>query len=146
MPTRNQVWFAPALAAIALALAVPASGAGASSAAASPVTFHLEFPAGTSGTFTATGPVCPSGTISVPQLGQGLTKVLACDDGSGSFALHLHGPTLAASSAPSEWRTAAEYATGAYVAMRGSGTVTGGTCRYQAAPCDADLQGEVVVP
>jgi hypothetical protein len=133
----------PVATAVALAVVVPATGAGASSPATSPVTIHLHATTTQNATFTATGPVCASGTMTAPQLGQGLTKVFTCDDGSGSFAVHLNGRAAPGTSVPLSWVISPSYATGAYVRMRGSGTVTGGTCITQPAPCDADLAGDV---
>jgi hypothetical protein len=143
MSINKPLRWTPAVMAVAFAVALPASAAGASSPSPSPVTIQLQFTTGQTGTFTASGPVCPAGTLSVPQVGQGLTKVLTCDDGSGSFAIHLNGKAAAGSSVPQSWLVSRSYASGAYLGLKGSGVLTGGTCLDQLAPCDADLAGEV---
>jgi hypothetical protein len=88
-----------------------------------------------SGPFTASGPVCPTGTTSTPfrrtagfERGTGgeifVGKEFTCDDGSGSFLLVLHVTiTFEPFSDTFTWRVMD--GTGAYENLHGTGSGTG---------------------
>lgn len=86
----------------ALALAIAATAAGfcgpvqAAPPQAVTITTQVVFNPGTQGTFTATGPLCASGTVELvrekisPAFNVNAWQRFTCDDNSGSFVLHLH--------------------------------------------------------
>jgi hypothetical protein len=109
------------------ALCVTALGAGAApSALAAPtqVKLHLD---GThpidadlhQGTFTASPPLCPSGSW----LGNGAgSRIFTCADGSGSFTATFQGELEHTRGATGPWTITS--GTGSYTALRGKGTAT----------------------
>ncbi len=88
--------------ALALAVAIAAAGLCSPVQAAPPqavtITTQVVFNPDTQGTFTATGPLCASGTVELVREkiapGQAFNvnawQRFTCDDNSGSFVLHLH--------------------------------------------------------
>ena len=82
------------------------------------------------GTFTASSPLCPSGTFVTEVVGGGgglhafaLTgrQHMTCDDGSGTFVIQFHPQSNPESPMPSgPW--AALGGTGAYAGMHGAGS------------------------
>jgi hypothetical protein len=92
------------LAAAAVVLFAPVGGAGPAQAAEQvpfAITEQINFATGDS-TFTATGPLCPSGTFidtvatvagahsGQPKIEVRITTVYTCDDGSGTFDMLKH--------------------------------------------------------
>lgn len=103
-------------------------------AGASPGRFELVFdghhgpPMDTSyrheGTFTASAPFCPSGTMGdVAHYGENAVRVSTCDDGSGTITLRVGTlPAEHALNGTGFWQITG--GTGAYAALRGKGTWT----------------------
>lgn len=112
------------VATVALASFVMALTAIPASATAPTLTFHLD---GTHpvdgdyhrGSFTAPGPLCPSGTW----LGNGANaRVFTCADGSGTFSAHFNGVLEHVAGLSGPWSIYA--GTGRFVTLRGLGTGT----------------------
>jgi hypothetical protein len=127
---------------VALAIGVLSAVSGAASAqAAAPVPFtiteHINV-LGDSFTFTATGPLCPSGTFEDEGLvGAGhpnppgvqnsvAQTVYTCDDGSGTFsALKLNHITIGPTSQTNAGQIQLHGGTGAYSSLIGHGVNNG---------------------
>jgi hypothetical protein len=122
----------PLLVLVALA-ALMLGAAPAAYAQETTITTHITFPEEGEpfGTFTATEPLCPSGTFVDEFVGGGgrdvsaftIRKVLTCDDGSGTFTIQFH-PQLNPTT-PESCRQAGPFAviggTGDYTTLSGHG-------------------------
>jgi len=124
----------PFLGAILLSLAPPAA-AGATPSAPVTLSDHIVFGPVNQGTFTATAPLCPSGTLTGEAkavggafVGGDTTRFTAttvdhftCADGSGTFTIQFHpqGDVAALRGGPTPWVVLG--GTGAYSAMHGAG-------------------------
>jgi hypothetical protein len=96
------------------------------------ITVDTEF--GYVGTFTTTGGIlCPSGTTSDVVSGNGFQggvgnfhdqKTFACDDGSGTFTLHIEAHVFLGDPTDSGSWSVSD-GTGAYAGLQGSGTLVG---------------------
>jgi hypothetical protein len=125
-------------AALAVAISLPPGGALAAPAGGSPVDIHLTSytEAGPpSGAFTATAPLCATGTFTAESnLWTKLT--LTCADGTGTFVISQNG-----SATPLKWRFTG--GTGVYAGIKGDGVVVSRGCTPGTAICDAYLSGTV---
>ena len=126
---------------VALAATVlPAASAVAS--VTSDVTIQMELSgpggAGTTGTFAATGVLCPSGLILVEN--GAVVHTLTCTDDSGSFKIVFSGPFT--DGFASTWRFA--NGTGAFAHITGGGDVISDTCT-SGFPCTVDLMGVATI-
>ena len=98
---------------------------------------HLTFyPDTTLGTFEATGPICPSGTVSLvdEHIGEGpaafnvnVTHLFVCDDNSGTFVIRLHPQFNARHkdgfTANGPWAIWGNNGTGAFAELSGHGEI-----------------------
>lgn len=125
---------AVAIAAVAVAAALPAAVlAGPAAPQAVTITTQVVFDPNVAGTFTATGPICASGTVEyvTDKVTSGTAfnvngwSRFICDDNSGSFVLHLHPQANARPKAgfalDGPWSVWGGGGTGSYASLRGYG-------------------------
>jgi hypothetical protein len=125
------------------ALTLLAASAGAQDA--SDVTISAEWPnglhgAGTTGTFIATGVLCPSGTIVVDQ--GAIVHTLTCDDDSGSFNIGFSGPHTGGFS--NTWHFVG-HGTGDFAIVTGGGDTISSVCDAGNTFCTTDLTGVAAI-
>jgi hypothetical protein len=131
------------LAVLAVGLLVPVSAAGSAQAAVQvpfTITEQVDFAPGAINTFTATGPLCPSGTFVDTLVAAGdvksptkgiavLRTVYTCDDASGTFNMLKHvvitvtGPDSFVNTGPVQLLGG----TGVYTDLSGHGVDNGAT-------------------
>lgn len=95
---------------------------------------HLTFYPDTAfGTFKATGPVCPTGTVSFVDghfaegpvnYNNNIRQLFTCDDNSGSFVIRLLGKLNADGfTFHGSWAISGNFGTGAYAKLAGHGEI-----------------------
>jgi hypothetical protein len=126
----------------ALAVSVLSAASAVAQAPGSPVTLDLHFDSlgvGGTGSFSASAPLCPSGTVVVDS--GGTMHTLTCTDSTGTFHIGFSGSRPNGFS--STWHLVR--GTGAYAGVHGGGSVTSNTCT-SGAPCDVSLTGTASLP